>query len=115
MIRTVQHDRRSSYRHKGKATVVVQRDRDISDPGVSGRLGDVSTCGVGLLLPTPPEVGDFVTLEMESSLQRVKVRLRARVRRVQTERDGGAWVACSLLTKLTERQVWGLRRGPMET
>ena len=114
MNQFLQGDRRIYYRHRGKASVVLRRDCVAAIPTLPGRVGDVSVNGVGLALAAPAKVDEFVTLEMDNPLNHMKVRLRARVRRVLPLEDGGFHVGCSLLMKLSEKQVRGLERGPME-
>jgi len=105
----VEADRRAVPRFPGKADATVIRDRDQLRRGIEGKLYDISAHGLSLLLPVALEVGEYVIIRLQNTVQRVATELRAQVRHVQPPEDGYYRVGCAPMTRLSVRELDGLR------
>jgi hypothetical protein len=86
----------------------VIRDSDAMRTGIAGHALEVSASSLALMLETPLEITEHIYVELENTLQRVRVRVRACVEQIEPCDDGVYRLACSLLTRLTPRDVRGL-------
>jgi hypothetical protein len=91
-----------------KTLATVVRDDDFLRVGIAGHAQEVSACRLELLLESPVDIAEHVYVELENVIQRVRVRVRACVERVDECEDGLYRLACSLLTRLSPRDVQGL-------
>lgn len=89
-------------------TAKVIRDQDFMRTGIRGRAREVSAARLELLLESPVELAEHVCVELENVIQRVKVQVRACVECVEACDNGLHRLVCSLLTRLSPRDVQGL-------
>lgn len=104
-----QPERRYFHRYASKADATVFRAHDLMRFGIRGRLRDVSSKGMTLVIDRPLDVGEAIYGVVENPVQQAKVNVRARVERVQVLEDGLHRVACSFPGRLTVREVHDLK------
>jgi len=93
---------------QSRTTATVIRDEDFLRVGIAGHADVVSSARLELMLESPIDIAEHVYVELENVIQRVKIRVRACVECVDECEDGLYRLACSLLTRLSPRDVQGL-------
>ena len=98
-------DLRAALRCTSEATARVVRELDPTRSDIIGRLQDISNTGLCLLLSTPLEPEEYITIKLENPIQRARVQTRGQVRRVEPLPEGGYRIGIALLRRLTPREV----------
>lgn len=98
-------DPRTAARLSSEARACLIRELDPNRFEIYGRLEDVSSTGLCILLPAPLELDDYVSIRLENPIQHAKAQTRGFVERVERQQDGTYRVAISLLRRLTPREV----------
>ena len=103
-------DRRAFPRPEGDGRVLVIREIDPMCRALEGHLRDVSAGGIAIDVRTPIAVGEFVSIEVENPVQKVKVMLRGQVRRLEEVQGGWYQLGCSLVVRLGYQEIKRLRK-----
>ena len=102
-------DRRALQRHHLEANAVVVRQGDPERARLPAHLYDVSMDGVSCLLPTAPELGEFVAIELEAQ----DIQLKGRVRHVQPLEEEWYSVGFALVEHVTTEHIQRLSPGSL--
>ena len=102
-------ERRALPRFASRSTAKVIRDSDAMRLGIVGKLSDLSSVGLGLVLPTPLPVGEQVKIQLENELQRFKKEVRGAVRHCTPDGAGGYRIGLELFNRLESRELSMLR------
>lgn len=70
-----------------------------------GRIRDISTGGIGLLLATRYEPGTFVSVEIQNRSRTLTRTLAARVVHATPLRFGGWQIGCAFQQKISEEEI----------
>lgn len=72
------------------------------------RVRDISTTGIGLLMPEPIETGTRITVELTNKSRLFSCSRIVRVVYVDTISDGQYFIGCEFSTPLTYDQIYAL-------
>lgn len=103
-------NRRAFEREPGDANATIVRAAAGAPHELRGYLHDVSPRGVALLLRTPLELGEVVTITLRKPSTQVQVEISGLVRHVNRLQDGAYRIGLSLTRGLTPAGLNDLRR-----
>lgn len=102
-------ERRFMLRYPSRGAAVVLRDNDVMRLGIEGKLRDISSNGVGLLMPEPLTVGESIKVVLRNEIQKIERKVRGVVRHVTQQPDGRYLIGLELYCRLTPLDVSLLR------
>lgn len=108
-------ERRASVRHRSARQTDLRSASPPGDSAWTARIRDVSTLGIGLVLPHDLEVGALLEINLAEATGGAAHDVLARV--VHTEPDGpGVWqVGCAFVSELGDFQLGELRARQVRT
>ena len=101
-------------REPGDANAVVIRAKDPQRAEIRGHLHNVSRTGIGLLLRTPLEVGEAVTIQLRKPSNHVQIQIPGSVCHVEQLDSGRYRVGFALDRALSSAGVYDLQRACTE-
>lgn len=107
----VVRERRFLMRYPSKAGARVIRDTDLMRNGIDGKLKDLSSAGLGILLTVPLEVNEQIKVELHNDVQRIAKEVRGVIRHVTLQDDELYHIGVELFTRLTPLEVSLFRMG----
>lgn len=101
-------DRRASERHSSHGQATLYREMDFMRGGTVGSLHDIAVMGLGLLFDEDavlPDVGERVKIRLRNDVQRVDREVRGVVKHITQVLDGSYLVGVELTLRLTPLEV----------
>jgi hypothetical protein len=103
-LRSSNEERRASVRRRAKLRVPCRLASDPAGAGWRARVRDVSTLGIGLILPGPLEMGALLEVELQRANGVLVRTVLARV--VHVMDDGKTWtVGCAFASELCDEEL----------
>lgn len=103
--RTANDDRRGAPRQRVKARARIRDSWDSETPFWDAAIRDVSTLGMGLLLPAKLEAGQVIDIDLENAAGNWAGSMRARVVHVEETTNDHWLIGCAFISELDEPEL----------
>jgi hypothetical protein len=101
-------DRRAAARHRCSMEAICHALGGGSEGPWTGKVLDLSTTGLGIILPQPLERGTILLVDIPSTAAGVPQSLSACVIHTRPYEDGGVFNGCILAEQLSEAELEAL-------